>query len=111
MSVRRISILGALGLCAIVLAGCETTATNAPPITASLVRAAVRQQADAQVLAEGRSTFVNRCNQCHALPKVGKLSPARLRRVIASMSNRACLGPAEKDALVKYLFTVRSLDQ
>jgi hypothetical protein len=109
MPVRRIYLLIALGFCAMLLPGCETTVTNAPPITAPLIRAGVRQQADARVLAEGRSTLLNSCIQCHAVPDVAKFSPDRLRRIVAIMSDRAHLGPEEEEALAKYLLTVRSL--
>lgn len=110
MSVRQISLLNALGLFALSLAGCETTVTNAPPITAPLLRAGVRQHADPRALTEGRSILLNRCIQCHAPPEVAKFSPDRLRRIVATMSDRAHLGPAEQEAVLKYLLTVRSLD-
>lgn len=110
MSPRQIFILNALGLCTLLLAGCETTVTNAPPITAPLLRAGAREHAGAQVLTEGRSVLLNRCIQCHALPEVAKFSPDSLRRIVATMSDRAHLSPAEQEAVVKYLLAVRSLD-
>lgn len=111
MSARQISLLSALGLGTLLLAGCETTVTNAPPITAPLLRAGAREHAGAQVLTEGRSVLLNRCIQCHAPPEVAKFSPDRLRRIVAVMSDRAHVSPPEQEALLKYLLTVRSLER
>ncbi len=111
MRVRDISSLAALGLCALLLDGCETTATSAPPITAPLIRAGTREHADARMLIEGRSLLLNRCIQCHALPEAAKFSPDRLRKILATMSGRANLSPEEHEVLLKYLLAARSLER
>ena len=90
------------------LAGCETTPPSAPPISASFLRAGIRQHADATTLIEGRRLFLNRCIQCHALPTVAEYDPPALRAIVASMSGRANLTDAQHDAVLKYLLTVRS---
>ncbi|HKP93405.1 MAG TPA: hypothetical protein VJS88_05870 [Chthoniobacterales bacterium] len=90
------------------LGGCETTSTSAPPITASFLRAGIRQHADAATLTEGRRLYLNRCIQCHALPAVAEYDPAGLKAVVAKMSGRANLTEAQHEAVLKYLLTVRS---
>jgi mono/diheme cytochrome c family protein len=94
---------------AALLAGCETATRQAPPITAPLIQAGKREHADAQKLAEGRALLLNRCIQCHALPETAKYDPPALRKVVATMSNRAGLTTEEHDAVLKYLLTVRSV--
>ena len=93
---------------ALFLAGCETTPPAAPPISASFLRAGIRQHADATTLTEGRRLFLNRCIQCHALPSAADYDPPRLRAIVASMSGRANLTDAQHEAVLKYLLTVRS---
>lgn len=97
-----------LALCALLLGGCESTLLSAPPITASFIRAGVRENADAPTLAQGRSLFLNRCLQCHALPEVSRFDPPRLTAIVAKMSGRANMNPEQHDAVLKYLLTVRS---
>jgi len=93
----------------LLLAGCESIPSNAPPISAALLRAGTREHASGEVLAEGRSLFLNRCIQCHALPEIHQYSAERLREVLGTMSGRANLSASQHDAVLKYLLTVRSI--
>ena len=90
------------------LAGCETTPPSAPPISASFLRAGIRQHADGATLTEGRRLFLNRCIQCHALPTVAEYDPPGLRAIVSKMAGRANLTDAQHEAVLKYLLTVRS---
>jgi hypothetical protein len=94
---------------ALLFVGCGSTPSNAPPISPALVRAGTREHADVQLLTEGRSLLLNRCIQCHALPKTAKFSPDRLREILAIMAGRANLKAGEREALLKYLLAARSL--
>ncbi len=94
---------------ALVLTGCETTPADAPPITASFLRAGVRQHADGPTLSEGRRLYLNRCIQCHALPRVAKYDSQSLTLIVAKMAGRANLTEEQHDAVLKYLLTTRSL--
>jgi hypothetical protein len=91
-----------------VLAGCQSNAPSGPPITESLIRAGFREKADGKTLAEGRKVFVSRCILCHALPDIARYNSARLPGIVSWMSGRAHLTPEQKEALTKYLLTVRS---
>ncbi|MEP6698621.1 MAG: hypothetical protein ABJB09_02735 [Verrucomicrobiota bacterium] len=91
------------------LSGCESISTSAPPLTAQLVRAGASEHADARVLQEGRTLFLNRCIQCHALPAIQKYSAERVRGILRTMSGRANLSGPQHDAVLKYLLAVRSL--
>ena len=91
-----------------VVAGCQSNLPSAPPITESLIRAGGREKADAPTLAKGRKVFVNRCILCHALPDISRYDSARLPGIVGWMSGRAHLTPEQKEALTKYLLTVRS---
>lgn len=99
----------ALGLSALLLADCASTATNAPPISPALLGAGQREHADFEMLSEGRSLLLNRCIQCHALPEAASFDSNRLRKIVATMSGRANLSLAEHEALLKYLLAVRTL--
>lgn len=98
----------ALPMCAVILASCETNLKLAPPVTAAFVRAGRQENADARTLEAGREVFVNRCIPCHALPDIARQDSARIPRVVGWMSHRAHLTSQEKEALIKYLLTVRS---
>jgi len=109
MAARNLLALTALGLSAFLLGSCSSTTSSAPAITTPLVRAGVRQKADAPTLVAGRALFLNRCIQCHALPGVSQYSSPQLTTIVAKMSARANMNPAQHEALLKYLLTVRSL--
>ena len=98
-----------IALSALLLAGCESTPSNAPPISPALIRAGTREHADVQLLTEGRSLLLNRCIQCHALPETAKYRPDRLREIVATMAGRANLNTGQRDAVLKYLLAARSL--
>jgi hypothetical protein len=108
MTIRDLLTLAALTLCGLFFNGCASTPSAAPPVTASLVRAGVRQKADGPALAAGRSLFLNRCIQCHALPDVSRLTTGRLNVVIPIMTQRAKMTAEQHDTLRKYLLTVHS---
>jgi len=108
MNARHICGWGALALCALFLGGCETTLSSAPPVTASFIRAGLREGTDARTLAQGRSLFLNRCIQCHALPEVARFDSPRLTAIVGTMSGRANMNAEQHEALLKYLLTVRS---
>jgi hypothetical protein len=61
------------------------------------------------MLSSGRSLLLHRCIQCHAPPDAAKLSPERLRNILATMAGRAHLSPEEHEAVLKYLLAARSL--
>jgi hypothetical protein len=100
--------LAAVPVCAVILVSCETSTKSFPPVTAAFVRSGMREHADAATLTEGRKVFVNRCIACHALPDVSKFDSARIPGIVSWMSGRAHLTPEQKDAVTKYLLTVRS---
>jgi mono/diheme cytochrome c family protein len=108
MKARLIVGLGVLGVSGLFLGGCESNPAVAPPITASFLRAGVRQHADGPTLSEGRRLYLNRCIQCHALPQVAKYDSEGLKVIVAKMAGRANLSEEQHDAVLKYLLTMRS---
>jgi hypothetical protein len=109
MKPRDFSTFVALGLCALFLNACQSTPASAPAVTPSLVGAGGRVKADVPTLTAGRSVFLNRCIQCHALPDVSRFDAPRLTAIVREMSGRANLDAAQHGVLLKYLLTVRSL--
>jgi mono/diheme cytochrome c family protein len=90
-------------------AGCQSNlSTSAPQITASFIRAGIREKSDAHTLSQGRAVFLSRCIQCHALPEVAGFDAPRLTAIVAKMSGRANLTPEQHEAVLKYLLTARS---
>jgi hypothetical protein len=67
-----------------------------------------RENADERTLAQGRTLFLNRRIQCHALPEVARFDASRLPAIVSKMSGQANLSPKQHEAVLKYLLTVRS---
>jgi mono/diheme cytochrome c family protein len=102
------SRFGALGA-VLLLAGCQSNlSSTAPAVTPSFVRSAMPEKADVPTLNKGRTVFLNRCIQCHALPDAKRFDAPRLTAIVAKMSGRANLSPEQHDAVLKYLLTVRA---
>jgi hypothetical protein len=59
-------------------------------------------------LREGRTLFVHRCIECHALPSVWHYRTDEWPGIVSSMSHRSSLKPAEREAIVAYILAVRS---
>ena len=89
--------------CSLVLAGCAGIANVAPPVTSAMV--AVGDGASAATLEDGRRTFTTRCTSCHSADPVGRHSPAEWSGIVARMSARSRLSPAQESALLAYLHT------
>jgi len=71
--------------------------------------AAVKEQhVDLVTLNQGRVLFAGRCIECHALPAIWRYSADDWPDIVDSMSHRASLKPAERDAIVAYIRAVRS---
>jgi mono/diheme cytochrome c family protein len=84
-------------------ASCSTNSVDAPPVTAALAGT----RSSAAQLSAGRTVFVNRCIECHTLPRIHEHAAADWPRIVNKMSGRANLTPAEHEALVAYVLAVR----
>jgi mono/diheme cytochrome c family protein len=100
--------LCSIALIALLFGSCQSNLSCAPPVTASFLRASAHPQGDAPILSQGRTLFLNRCIQCHALPEVARFDAARLTAIVATMSGRANLSPKQHEAVVKYLLAVQA---
>ena len=89
------------------LAGCETT-NYVPPVTPQMVNARNGQHSDLAILHEGRTLFVHRCIECHTLPALWRYSVQDWPEIVNSMSHRASLKPAEREAITAYILSVRA---
>jgi cytochrome c2 len=93
----------------LIFAGCQSNlSSSAPPVTASFLRAAKREQVDTTTLTRGRTVLLNRCIQCHAVPNVARFDPPSLTAIVGKMSGRANLSAEQHEAVLKYLLAVRS---
>jgi len=101
---KRMSIL--LVLVAYLLA-CES-ANYVPPVTPQMAAASKARHIDVAVLREGRTLLVHRCIECHTLPPLWHYSVEDWPKIVNTMSHRASLKPAERDAVVAYILAVRS---
>jgi len=108
MNLGRVCASIVLVLGAALWAGCQSNQALAPPVSPAFIRAGARQNADEHALAQGRTLFLNRCSQCHALPEVARFNASRLTAIVAKMSDRANLSPKQHEAVLKYLLTARS---
>jgi cytochrome c5 len=99
---KRCSICALIAVC--VLLGCESTRYAPPSVTAEMAMIGHR---DVAQLRRGRTLFVSRCIECHALPSVAAHTAAEWPRLIDEMADRANLKPAEREALVAYIIAAR----
>jgi mono/diheme cytochrome c family protein len=92
-------------IAALLLTGCETS-NYAPPVTPAMARSTshVKQDVD---LKRGRTLFVHRCIECHTLPAIWKYSDEDWPKIVNSMSHRASLSSAEREAVIAYILAVR----
>jgi hypothetical protein len=74
----------------------------APPVTLQMVSASVRKgsHVDLTMLREGRRLFVHRCIECHTLPPLWRYGTEDWPEIVNSMSHRASLKPAEREAVI-----------
>ena len=68
------------------------------------------QHVDLATLREGRTLFVHRCIECHTLPVLWHYRTDDWPDIVNSMSHRASLKPAEREAIVAYILAVRSAE-
>jgi mono/diheme cytochrome c family protein len=87
------------------LLGCQSTSYVPPSVTAEMAKTGNR---DVVELRQGRTLFVSRCIECHALPSVAAHTVAEWPRLIDEMADRASLKPAEREALVAYIIAARA---
>ena len=66
---------------------------------------------DVATLREGRTLLVHRCIECHTLPPLWHYRIEDWPEIVDSMSHRASLKPAERDAVVAYIIAVRATEQ
>ena len=91
---------------ACVLASCQLT-NYVPPVTSQMATARKGQSVNLAMLHEGRTLFAHRCIECHTLPVVWHYSSKDWPDIVDSMSKRASLKPAEREAIIAYIIAVR----
>jgi mono/diheme cytochrome c family protein len=92
----------------VLLTGCQTGSETVPLITGEAGRKSGQSES---ILGAGRALYVRRCIECHALPVVSRYRAELWPAVVARMSARADLKPAERDAITAYVVALRKLSQ
>jgi hypothetical protein len=92
------------------LLACESV-NYVPPVTQQMVAAKKGRRVDIATLREGRTLLVHRCIECHTLPPLWHYRIEDWPEIVDSMSHRASLKPAERDAVVAYIIAVRATEQ
>jgi hypothetical protein len=95
---------------ACLLVGCELV-NYVPAVTSQMATARRGEHVDLAMLREGRTLFVHRCIECHTLPALWHYRIVDWPEIVNSMSHRASLKPAEREAIVAYILAVRSAEQ
>lgn len=90
------------------LASCELISYTPPVVTSQMAGARKGQHVDLTTLREGRTLLVHRCIECHTLPVVWHYNASDWPEIVDSMSARASLKPAERDAIVAYILAART---
>ena len=92
------------------LLACESV-NYVPPVTQQMAAARKGRRVDVAILREGRTLLVHRCIECHTLPPLWHYSAEDWPKIVITMSHRASLKPAERDAVVAYIIAVRATEQ
>ena len=95
-------------LALLALHACTIGPSNPPPVSPAVIASGVQNHATEQKLTFGRSLFVQRCIQCHALPEIRAHSAEDWPKLISEMADRAKLKAKEKEAVLAYLLAARS---
>ena len=82
-----------------------------PPVTQQMAAAKKGRRVDVTTLRQGRTLLVHRCIECHTLPPLWHYRTEDWPEIVDSMSHRASLKPAERDAVVAYIIAVRATEQ
>jgi len=101
----KLSIFAAL---ACILVSCQSINYAPAVVTSQMTGAQKGQHIDRATLREGRMLFVHRCIECHTLPMVWHYATDDWPKLVDSMSHRASLKPAERDAIVAYIIAARA---
>ena len=92
------------------LLACESV-NYVPPVTQQMAAAKKGRRVNVTTLREGRTLLVHRCIECHTLPPLWHYRIEDWPEIVDSMSHRASLKPAERDAVVAYIIAVRATEQ
>ncbi len=103
---KKVSIFVVL---ACLLLSCESI-NYVPPVTSQVATPRKGQHVDLAMLREGRTLFVHRCIECHTLPVLWRYNTDDWPTIVDSMSHRASLKPAEREAIVAYILAARSAE-
>lgn len=90
-----------------ILAGCASLGTVAPPVSAAMIGAS--HGATAETLEAGRRILATRCAACHQVYPIANYSPSDWRRIVQKMAHRAKLDDQQKAAVVAYLTAAHDL--
>ena len=92
------------------LLACESV-NYVQPVTQQMAAAKKGRGVNVATLREGRTLLVHRCIECHTLPPLWHYRIEDWPEIVDSMSHRASLKPAERDAVVAYIIAVRATEQ
>ena len=92
------------------LLSCESV-NYVPPVTQQMAASKKGLRVNVATLREGRTLLVHRCIECHTLPPLWHYRIEDWPEIVGSMSHRASLKPAERDAVVAYIIAVRATEQ
>jgi hypothetical protein len=88
------------------LLACESV-NYVPPVTPQMAPATKGRPVDVALVRKGRTLLVHRCIECHTLPPLWHYKTEDWPGIVDSMSHRASLKPADRDAVVAYILAVR----
>ena len=75
---------------------------TSPPVTPAFLTAA-KVSTPQQALEQGRHLYTNRCTQCHDLDMLDSRTVSGWEKMVANMSRRANLTPAEQTQIIDYI--------
>jgi cytochrome c5 len=92
-----------------VVFGCGGGASGPPAVTPAMVSRSKQSwpEASQDALDKGRSTFMSKCKQCHALPKPTAKTAEEWPAQVEKMGKLAKLNQEQKDQVLHYLLAAR----
>src|SRR3954452_21800204 len=86
------------------MAGCQSGPNNAAPeVVPALTHLGSNSATSTASLERGRSLFVSRRIECHALPAIRRYPEGRWRRIVNWMADRASLRSSDREAMTAYI--------
>lgn len=89
----------------ILLMGCTATKKTMTQTTTTTPTVIVPKVVSAEMTAQGKDLYENRCGKCHILFAPSKFTAERWPAIVKSMQNKARISDEQKEMIIAYVST------